>query len=300
MTNSRHSLSVVIASVNGLPMIGECLDCLQKQFRVREIEVIVADRCGNGLAGILRQKYPWVKLIEAPTRTTIPQLRALAFQEASADVVAVLEDHCIVEKDWAQRMIEAQGGEYPVIGGAVENAACERLVDWAAFFCEYGQAIKPVPEGKVDTVPGNNVSYKRWVLEQFRQDLEAGEWDFVLHEHIKNGNIPLYSIPSITVYHKMSASLGWYILQKFHFARSYAGMRFVHSSWSQRILYGGGTILLPFMLTYRTVSCVWKKGRYHRELLLSFPMLMLLILTWGLGEAVGYIFGAGSSSAKVA
>ncbi len=300
MTDYRHNLSVVIASVNGLPMLEECLESIRTGSETKQLEVIVANRCGNGIGTVLRLKYPWVRLIEAPERTTIPQLRAMAFQESSGDLVAVLEDHCIVESDWAQRMIEAQEGEYPVIGGSVENAARERLVDWAAFFCEYSQAMKPMPGGETDRIPGNNVSYKRWILENFQHDIEAGIWDFVLHERIRNQHIPLYSVPSITVYHKMSRSLGWFITQKFHFARSYAGMRFVNSSWSRRILYGGGTVLLPIMLTYRTVSCIWKKRRYHRELLLSLPALMLLILTWGLGEAIGYIFGTGSSSAKVA
>jgi len=300
MTKDYHNLSVIIASVNGLPILEECLESLRQHSEGVELEIVVADRCNNGLRKFVRQHYPQVKLVEAPGEFTVPQLRALAFRGCSGDIIAVLEDHCIVEPYWARRMIAAHEGEHPVIGGSVENAACERLVDWAAFFCEYSQAMKPMPEGEVDAVPGNNVSYKRWVLEQLRKDLEAGKWDFVLHERMKASGIPLYSVPSITVCHKMSASLGWYILQKFHFARSYAGMRFVNSSWSRRILYGGGTILLPFMLTYRTVSCVWKKGRYHRELLLSLPVLVLLILAWGFGEAVGYFFGAGSSSTKVA
>ncbi len=299
MRKDSQRLSVVIASVSGFPSLKDCLGSLSQQSGVDELEVIVANRCADDLGKVLRQKSPWVKLIEAPPHTTIPQLRALAFREASGDIVAVLEDHCIAEKDWALRMIAAHEGDYPVIGGSIENAACERLVDWAAFFCEYSQAMKPVPEGEVDAVPGNNVSYKRWVLEQFRKDLEAGEWDFVLHEHIKNGNIPLYSIPSITVYHKMSASLEWYISQKFHFARSYAGMRFVDARWLQRAVYGTGAFFLPILLLGRIVPCVWNKRKHRRELLLSLPFLSMLLLSWALGEVVGYFFGGGSSPTKV-
>ena len=197
-------------------------------------------------------------------------------------------------------MIEAHRGEYPVIGGSVENAACERLIDWAAFFCEYSQATKPLPAGEVNIIPGNNVSYKRWVLERFYKLIEAGVWDFMLHEHIKNENISLHSIPSITVYHKMSASLVWFITQKFHFARSFAGMRFNTLFWFRRALYGAGAVLLPVILARRIVTCIWKKSKHRRELLLSLPILILLLLSWGLGEAVGYIFGAGSSPVKVA
>jgi glycosyltransferase involved in cell wall biosynthesis len=299
MTNNRHALSVVIASVNGLPILEECLESLHQQSGVKGLEVIVANRCADGVGTVLRERYPWVKLIEAPSDTTLPKLRAMAFQESSGDLVAVLEDHCLVEPNWARQMIEAHRSEYPVIGGSIENAACEKLVDWAAFFCEYSQAMKPTREGEVDAIPGNNVSYKRWIFQRFQHDIEAGVWDFVLHEHIRKENIPLYSIPSITVYHKMSRSLGWFIVQKFHFARSFAGMRLARSSWIRHLLYGAGGVILPSVLAKRIISCVWKKGRHRLELIISLPILMLLLLSWGLGETIGYIFGPGSSSVKV-
>jgi hypothetical protein len=220
-------------------------------------------------------------------------------QEASGDLVAVLEDHCLPEPDWAQGMVEAHRAEYPVIGGAVENAARDRLVDWAAFFCEYSQAMKPIPEGEVDTVPGNNVSYKRWILERFKHDIQAGIWDSKLHELIRNENIPLCSIPSITVYHKLSAKLSWFFVQKFHFARSFAGTRFTDPSLLQRVFYAAGSIILPLILAKRILFRVWKKGRYRGELIKSSPILMLLLFSWGAGEMIGYIFGPGSSSIKV-
>jgi glycosyltransferase involved in cell wall biosynthesis len=295
----RHTLSVVIASVNGLPLISECLDSLRHQSKAEEIEVIVANRCEGGVAEVIRCDYPWVKLIEAPATTTIPELRALAFGQSSGDLVAVLEDHCLAEKNWAQGMMRAHDEGHPVVGGSVENAACERFVDWAAFFCEYSGAMNPVPAGEVDAVPGNNVSYRRWVLERFRKNMEAGEWDFILHERMRASGIPLYSVPSIMVFHKMSMDLKGALLQKFHFARAIAGTRFGDKKWLRRTIYGMGAFLLPILLSGRIFPCVWTKRRHRRELLLSSPFLIMLLLSWGLGEAVGYFFGAGSSPTKV-
>ena len=112
----------------------------------------MANRCADGLGTVLRERYPWVKLIEAPpTHNDTPTCAHWLFKRASGDVVAVLEDHCFVEPRIGLRhMIEAHQGEYPVIGGSVENAACERFVDWAAFFCEYSQAMKPMREGEAE------------------------------------------------------------------------------------------------------------------------------------------------------
>lgn len=290
---------MAIASVNGFPVIGECLDSLRKQYGVGEVEVVVANRCENGTSEVLKQKYSWIKLIEAPPQTPIPSLRAMAIQETTGDIVAVLEDHCIVETDWAKGMMAAHCSDYSVIAGPLKNAACDRLVDWAAFFCEYSQFMHPMPEGEVENIPGNNVAYKRWVLERHEALIRAGIWDSILHEHIRREHIPLLLISSVTVGHKMSASLWWFITQKFHFARSFAGMRFSGLSYLRRVIYGAGSFLLPFILVQRIFSQVWKRGTYRREFLLSFPFLAPLLLSWGIGETVGYIFGPGSSYAKV-
>src|SRR5262245_45761611 len=96
---NRQLLSVVIPSVNGFPVLGDCLDSLNRQIGSVRLEVIVANRCANGIGMIVRDRFPWMKLIEAPSGTSIPQLRAMAFRECKGDVVAVLEDHCSVEPD---------------------------------------------------------------------------------------------------------------------------------------------------------------------------------------------------------
>jgi GT2 family glycosyltransferase len=299
LSGKNLKLSVIIVSVNGLPFIGDSLESLGQQSCRDEIEVILVDRCGDNVRNFVGQRYPWVKLIEASPETAIPTLRALAFRETSGDIIAVLEDHFIVEPDWARSMIEAHQSEYSVIGGSIENAACGKIVDWAAFFCDYSQAIKPLAEGEANILPGNNVSYKRPVIERFRDVIEAGVWDYTFHEHIKNAGISLYLIPSITVYHKMSARLGWFISQRYHLARSFAGMRFTNSSGFQRALYGAGSIVLPVILVKRIVTSVWKKGKHRRELFLSLPFLVLLLFSWGMGELFGYILGPGVSSSKV-
>jgi hypothetical protein len=295
----NRRLSVLILSVNGLPGIGKCMESLDRQSGGVELEVIVANRSGEGVAAFIREKYPWARLIDGSSRCTLPQLQALAFRESSGDVVAMLEDHCTVERDWAERVIEAHQGDRDVIGGSIENAACEKLVDWAAFFCEYSRFMPPVLEKEVQSIPAANATYKRWVVEQFLPDLESGIWDFVIHERIRSSGMHLYASGAITVHHHLSGRLGWFLSQKFHFARSFAGRRFSSSSRLRRALYGAGTILLPFMLAQRIIFDVGKKRKHLSELTLSFPIILLLILSWGFGEGIGYIFGPGTSPAKV-
>jgi len=49
MTSQKPLVSIVIASVNGMPSLGECLEHLLRQEGGHLYEVFVVDRCGEGL-----------------------------------------------------------------------------------------------------------------------------------------------------------------------------------------------------------------------------------------------------------
>ena len=178
---TEPSLTVVVPSVNGLGDLQDCLTALSNQRADVDLEVLVADRCGEPLRAEVRRRFPWVQILEAPTGTTIPDLRALAFARAKARSVAVIEDHVIVPPGWAKALLDAQGGNDVVVGGAIENAAVDRLVDWAAFLCEYSHCITPLPEGPADWLPGNNMVYPRALLVRYQAVLGRGQWENRLH-----------------------------------------------------------------------------------------------------------------------
>src|SRR5216684_2696057 len=151
------ALSVVIASVNGYRYIAQCLRSLTGQRGPERAEIIV---------------------VEDPR--SIPALRAIGIRKAKGDIVVTTEDHCVFEPGWYDRIIEAHGTtSHAAIGGAVENGSRDRLVDWAAYICEYGKFMLPFEAGSVTDLPGPNVSYKREVLEKVCGDLldERHAWE---------------------------------------------------------------------------------------------------------------------------
>jgi hypothetical protein len=44
---------------------------------------------------------------------------------------------------------------------------------------------------------------------------------------------------------------------------------------------------------------VLAKGRHRALLLRSLPLIAIFVCSWGLGEVVGYWFGAGNSAGRV-
>lgn len=300
---AEPELTVVVPSVNGLGDLLDCLSALERQRGEVDLEVLVVDRCGAALRAEVRRQYPTARVLEAPEGTTIPDLRAMAFSAATGRSVAVIEDHVIVPDGWARALLDAvrdakRDGEV-VVGGAIENAAVDRLVDWAAFLCEYSHCIVPLPEGPTDWLPGNNVVYPRALLTRYQSVLGRGQWENRLHDAMRKDGVTLICRPQIHVGHKKHYTVGEYLSQRYLYARSYAGARVADASPGRRLAYGVAALALPPLLMFRTVSRIVAKRRHRVELVRSLPLLAVFVVSWAFGEMVGYVAGPGDSLARV-
>jgi hypothetical protein len=288
----------VVPSVNGWSDLQGCLEALVKQTGDIRLEVLVADRIGETVRAAVRAKFPDVRLLEAPADTTIPVLRALAFREAQAEIVGVIEDHVIVPPDWAEKMLAAHREGVQVVGGSVDNAARERLVDWAAFLCEYSHCLAP-PVGPANWLTGNNVTYRRILLERFQDVISEGRWEDHLHSTMRRAGVRLDSRPDIKVGHKKHYTVREYLYQRYLYARSYAGMKIEKAGKIKKFVYGLAALALPPLLFYRIVSRVVKAHRHRWELVRSLPLILLFVTSWAVGEFVGYLRGGGNALSKV-
>ncbi len=295
---SLKELSVVVPSVNGFDDLRDCLDALFRQ-EAAELEIIVVDRVGVELRRQVRAQFPDVVLVETGPEATIPDMRALAYPKATAPAVAQIEDHVIVPPGWARAMLDALDEGHDVVGGAVENAATETLIDWASFLCEYSALLPPLPPGPCAGVPGNNVVYRRPLLTKYRHVIARGGWENRLHDAMRADGVDLIMRPEIVVGHKMHYTFWLYFTQRYHYSRSFAGDLVSGVGLPRRLIMGLAAFALPPILFYRTVSRVRAKGQHVNELNRSLPLLALFVVSWAAGEVVGYWFGPGRSLAKV-
>lgn len=291
-------LSVVVPSVNGLGDLIGCLEALERQQRL-ELEIVVVDRLGEVVRENVRRRFPDAVVIASATDATIPQMRAQAFLHVTAAAVAVIEDHVIVPPTWGRQLVDALAEGADVVGGSIDNAATGTIVDWASFLCEYSPCIPPLPAGEATWLPGNNIAYRKHLLEQFRPVVEEGKWENRLHDAMRDSGIKLICRPEIMVMHKMHYTFGLYLSQRYLYARSYAGARVAGASPGVRLAYGAAAFCLPPLLFVRTIRSVLAKRRYLRELVLSLPLLGVFVTSWAAGEIVGYWFGSGNALSKV-
>ena len=292
------ALSVVVPSVNGWNDLAACLTALAGERADVSIEVLVPERCGAPVRDSLRKRFSWVTVLPVPPTASIPEMRAVAFDAATAPSVAVIEDHIIVPRGWARDLLIARETA-PVVGGAIRNAATEHLVDWAAFLCEYSQLLPPLPAGPSRRLAGNNTVYQRELLQRHGDATHAGKWEDHLHDALRNDGVALICRPDIVVDHKKHYTLGEYLTQRYWFARSYAGTRFAPDDRWRRIAYGVGALALPPLLLWRTVSRASRKHVGRSLVWRSIPLIALFTCAWAAGELAGYWLGPGSSLSKV-
>jgi hypothetical protein len=291
-------LTVVIPSVNGWGDLEGCLAALDAQEGDLELEVIVADRVGGPVRERLTESAENVRVLEAPAGTTIPELRAMAFAAARAPIVGVIEDHVIVPPDWGRAMLQAHAVGELVVGGSVDNAARQRLVEWATFLCEYAHCLAP-PAGAAEWLTGNNITYRRDLLERHRAVVEEGRWENRLHDALRESGVTLHCRPEICVGHKKHFTFGEYLSQRYLYARSYAGKRVEGRSPLARLGYALAALALPPLLGIRIFSGVWGTGRYRGLLVASLPMIAIFVTAWAAGEAVGAAAGPGDALSRV-
>ena len=99
-------VSVVLPARNAEATIGEALDSVRRQDYAGAIETVVADGSDtDATAALLRRRYPEVKLMPNPARTTPPGARA-AIGVASGKVIVRLDAHVSLPSDYVTRAVE--------------------------------------------------------------------------------------------------------------------------------------------------------------------------------------------------
>lgn len=289
-------LSIVIAAPNNTVLLQRCLASLTGQVETGDTEVIVVSNYDDGAGAMMAARFPYVRHIRLPVATIVPELRAEGIRQSQGEIVALAEDHGYFEPGWCAAVKKAHAQPYAIIGGVVENDRAQRALDWAVYFYDYSKYMLPQQAGPVETLSGNNVSYKRSLLQAAEAHYRDGFYEVFLHEQFKQQGQELYLIPDAVVVHNKHYALGSALAQCFHGGRSYSGMRVAGASIGKRGVYALGSLVLPVLLPARVALQTFRKERHISAFIRCLPYLMVLMCGWAAGELCGYMAGEGNSS----
>lgn len=291
MAINRPKLSVVVASHNAQATIEACLATLVAQRPKDGVEIVVVDNSTDGATEIIRERFSGIEIVPSVPSALIPELWKTGIHRSTGDIVAITTAHCVPQKDWLSRILEAHESPVPAIGGAIENDESAGLIGWAIYFCRYSHYMLPFREGFVPEIAGDNASYKRAYIDRCPQVWRNGFWEPAVHAELKKAGLQLSLIPSIVVYHKRSFGFWGFMKQRLQHGRQFGGERACRFSIPKRALYSVLSPAIPLILLVRIARQVLTKRRHRRQLLLSLPILVLFLLAWTLGELIGYLWG---------
>jgi GT2 family glycosyltransferase len=293
-STTQVEVSVIIACRNARRNIRRCLDSLTAQKTTSSFEVIVSDSSTDGTDGIIRDGYPWVRLLHFETRKFPGDARNAGIREARGQLLAFIDSDCVAAPDWLEQMTAAQRGSDTTVGGVVDNGARGRLLDWAGYFCEFSQWMPPGRPCWMDDIPTCNLSLHRKLFDEFGPFLEGVYCsDTALHWKLARSGRRARFVPAIRVAHHGLERLGSFAgHERFH-GESFARLRVKDRKFGlgKRFLYFCGAPVLPALLWLRIASRVLRNRRYLREFVLATPLLLLGLAAWSLGEARGYLRG---------
>lgn len=305
----QPELSVVIAVVSDAKHLEGCLKALFNQTGSLPMEIIVPYVAGESGMQALKPRFPDVLFLpveraqlmlskDRSSREHHDELRALGLRRASGRILALLEDHGRVDKDWSHHMIEAHRSSCAGVGGAIENEVNQPL-NWAIYFCDFGRYQRPFPAGPSPFISDANSSYKRKALQGIQEIWGKSFNETSVNSALLGDGETLWLSPEPVVYqHRENLSLSRALQERYVWGRSFAGTRAQHIGAGKRLVYLILSPALALLLVVRKIRAILIKKRNGGAFLKAFPLIVLLLTFWSFGEFVGYLTGRPNARAK--
>jgi hypothetical protein len=300
---SMPKLSVVLVTQNDYEACRKIVGFLKEQTALADLEVVLVAPSLESLrldeADV--RVFPSFEVVEIGAVETTGAAVAAGVLAARAEWVAYCEEHSYPRPNWAEALIEAQNGPWAAVGCAMENANPGTLTSWATLLGEFGPVVAPVDSGEVSYLGGHHATYRRELLLEFGEMLDRLlEFEVALHESLRSRGHRLYlAAEAVSAHVNVSQPLA-YIKSDYLGQRGFGAMRWQGQGWSwpRRLAYAAGMPLVPLLRLVRTVEHVRRCSRGRGLAPRIYPLMFVAMLAGALGEAMGYLFGAGRAAAE--
>jgi hypothetical protein len=299
---SSPAMSVVVITPDCYATIRKTVKHLRAQNVCGSLEVLLVAPSAakleldeSEMLGFLRHK-----IIEVGPVSSTARARALGVLEASAPVVAFAEDHAYPAPGWAEALIKRHQENWAAVGPMMANANPRSITSWANLLIEYAPWLEPAWGGEHEHLPGHNGSYKRALLLEYGERLEAMmDAESVLHWDLRARGHKLYLEAKARTFHQNFSAKTPSLTLRFNGGRLFAAARARHWPTWRRALFALASPLIPPLRCLRIMRELFRPGRPLHLLPRVLPALIVGLVFDGAGEMTGYVFGPGEAMAKL-
>jgi GT2 family glycosyltransferase len=293
-------MSVVIATPDNFRTIRKTISHLSRQTvrDLLQIVIVAPSKQDLELDATRMHGFHGYEIVELGSIDSIGAANAAGIRRATAPIVALAEDHCFPDPEWAAKLIEAHNRPWAAVAPCVRNANPGTAVSWADLLIGYGPWLSPTTAREMDFLPGHNSSYKRDVLLRYGEQLDAMmSAETLLHWDLRAKGHQLYLEPAASTAHTNFSRWSSWLPVQFYNGRLFAGERARGMSGLRRLVYTVGAPLIPLVRLARI-------GRAARHALVHHghcvPAVVIGLAVDGIGQMFGYALGAGNALSKVA
>ncbi len=292
------ALSVVLAVHGSFDMVRRTVRHLAAQTVRDRIELVLAwaSVAGIDIPANIAANFHSCTVEKVRPGSSAAAANAAGVRRASAPIVALAEDHCFPDPNWAEALIEAHARGYAAVGPEIANGNPATVVSWCDYLIGYGPWMSPAIAGEAPFLPGHNSSYKRAILLEYGDDLEDKlESETVLHYEMVRDGHRLYVEPRARASHLNFAQWRIWLPIQFHCGRVFAASRAADWGLGQKLFYAAASPLIPLVRLRRIAGELLRPNRPRHLLGRILPALTLGLLLDGAGQMLGYILGSGRS-----
>jgi hypothetical protein len=298
LTNRREPLlSLIVISPDSYATVQRTVRALKQQTIRDRLELVFV----SPDASTFRpdpddvEGFACFQVVEYKPFLSSAEARAVGTRAARGSLVALVEDHCYAEPEWAEWLSHAHEQPWAGVGPSIRNANPDTLTSQANMVIEYGPWLDPVNGGEHSHIPGHNSCYKRDVLLQYGGSLGRRlEAESVMQWELQSQGHRFAIEPRAIVRHENFAQLGPSIRLRFHGGRLFAARRAQAWTPGRRVAFALASPLIPLVRWWRSVPMATRANGGTPPWRI-WPVLALLLACDGAGECVGYLAGTGSA-----
>lgn len=280
---AEYALSIVVGSNGAAGSVEGLLETLAPQ--VDGAEVVVCEPRASTQA--VQERFPFARFLERPG-ALVPLLWAEGIAASTGRVVALTISPMRPAPDWVAT-IRAQLERVDVVAGAIDPGGGLRLSDWAEYFVRYSRDMLPFDPHECLDLPGDNVAYKRELLEQAEDVYRNGFWEPDVHRRLHACGAVLWHAPELVVRQSRSAGARAFARQRLAHGRAHGRQRGSRSTRARNLIGVLASPLVPAILSARVLRETQRRRRFRARALAALPLILFFDCAWAAGEALGHV-----------